>query len=328
MVYVGIDVAAASLMVARVNGDEHRRRSFSNTVGGRERLIAWLLEPGVPVRVVLEATGVYSQSIVWDLHHCQDIEVMVANPRAVKHFASANMTRAKTDAVDAECIAAFAQQMRFSPWQPPAVDALRLRQISRRIRQLKGHIAAERNRLHAEQHAAVDTLVVMQDITMTIAFLEQRINTLQQEAMALIQADAELAKAYPLLLTICGIADTAAVSILAEVGCLPKGLTANQWVAHAGLDPRPCQSGSSIDRPGRISKAGNAQLRTALYLPAMVASTRDPHVAAFKKRLTDKGKKPIQAIVAVMRKLLLAIYGMLKRQTPWNPPLAFPLMQN
>ncbi len=88
--------------------------------------------------------------------------------------------------------------------------------------------------------------------------------------------------------------------------------------SHAGLDPRPYESGSSTKKPRRISKAGNRYIREALYFPALVASHKDKHVKAFYQKLINKGKKPMQAIVAVMRKLLLAIWGMFKNNSKWD----------
>jgi transposase len=90
-------------------------------------------------------------------------------------------------------------------------------------------------------------------------------------------------------------------------------MTARQWVAHAGLDPRHHQSGTSIHKPARISLAGNRYLRAALFMPALVATQHDPHIPAFYQKLVDRGKtNKMQAIVAVMRKLLHALHGMLR----------------
>jgi transposase len=89
-------------------------------------------------------------------------------------------------------------------------------------------------------------------------------------------------------------------------------MTVRQWVAHAGLDPRHVQSGSSIHKPARISKAGNKYLRAALYMPALVAIQHEPNVAAFYDKLVARAKTKMQANIAVMRKLLHAIFGMLK----------------
>ncbi len=109
-----------------------------------------------------------------------------------------------------------------------------------------------------------------------------------------------------------GIAEAAGIQILAELSTLPKDMDVRQWVAHAGIDPMQFKSGTSIDRPSRISRRGNVHLRRALFLPALVAAQHEPHVKAFYEKLLGRGKTKMQANVAVMRKLLHAIYGMLK----------------
>ena len=92
---------------------------------------------------------------------------------------------------------------------------------------------------------------------------------------------------------------------------LPKDMRAREWVAHAGLDPRRQESGTSLKGQVRVSKVGNRHLRRALYMPAIVAVQHEPRIKAFYEKLLARGKKPMQANVAVMRKLLHAIYGML-----------------
>ena len=118
--------------------------------------------------------------------------------------------------------------------------------------------------------------------------------------------------------SIKGIADAAGIQLLAKLGTLPQDMSTRQWVAHAGLDPRQHQSGTSVSRPARISRTGNAHLRRALFLPAMVASRWEPNVKAFYEKLLVKGKSKMQALVAVMRKLLHAIHGMLHHDQDFN----------
>ena len=91
-----------------------------------------------------------------------------------------------------------------------------------------------------------------------------------------------------------------------------------QWVAHAGIDPLQFESGTSVHKPSRISRRGNAHLRRALFLPALVAVQHEPHVTAFYEKLLERGKTKMQANVAVMRKLLHAIYGMLKHDRDFD----------
>lgn len=103
-----------------------------------------------------------------------------------------------------------------------------------------------------------------------------------------------------------------ALHLLAELLLLPADRDVRQWVAYAGLDPREYTSGTSVHKKVRISKAGNQHLRRALYMPALVAVQHQPHLRAFYEHLLARGKTKLQALVATMRKLLHAIYGMFK----------------
>ncbi len=105
---------------------------------------------------------------------------------------------------------------------------------------------------------------------------------------------------------------------MAELSTLPGDMDVRQWVAHAGIDPMQFQSGTSVDKPSRISRRGNAHLRRALFLPALVAVQHEPNVNAFYEKLLGRGKSKMQANVAVMRKLLHAIYGMLKHDRDFD----------
>ncbi len=123
----------------------------------------------------------------------------------------------------------------------------------------------------------------------------------------MIRAAPALLEPFKIITSTTGIAETAGIRILAEIMALPEDMKAPQWVAHCGLDPKPCESGISLNKPRRITKRGNRYLREALYMPALVAIQHHPNVRAFYDKLLAKGKKPMQAIVAVMRKLLLAL---------------------
>ena len=135
---------------------------------------------------------------------------------------------------------------------------------------------------------------------------------LEKEAVALVLSVPHLSMLFQRLLSIPGIGETSALRLLAEWAVLPEGMKPPQWVAHAGLDPRPHESGQSVHRPRAITKAGNKYLRAALYMPALVAMRHQPNVKAFYDQLIAAGKKPLQAITAVMRKLLHAIWGVWK----------------
>jgi transposase len=121
-----------------------------------------------------------------------------------------------------------------------------------------------------------------------------------------------------LLIGIKGIAKTSAIALIWELLLLPPGLSHREWVKLAGLDLRAFDSGKSVHKKTQISKAGNRHIRAALYMPALSAKQHDPHVNAYFLHLVANGKKPLQAVCAVMRKLLHAIHGMLKHDQPFD----------
>ncbi len=308
-VLVGIDVASRTFVLATPRGEW----TFDNDPAGHRRAIRKLTRGERGVRVVLEATGIYHLDLAMALHAAKAIQVRVANPRAVRDFGRARFQRSKTDRADAKTILAFAEHMPFVPWQPPAPEIVALRALARRMAALTATAAQERNRLQASRHA-----VIREDIESHLGELEQRIRRLQAEALALLEASPTLRRRYDHLCSVKGIATTRAIRILGELAVLPEDMTVRQWVAHAGLDPRHVESGTSVSKPPRISKVGNRHIRAALYMPALVAIQYEPHVTAFYDALLARGKKPLQAIVAVMRKLLHSIYGMFENDADFD----------
>ena len=312
----GIDVSKDVLDVA-ARRDERQLETarFGNDAAGHKKLVRWLTRGGWTARVVLESTGTYSLDVALALHRTRGVAVMVANPRAIKQFTGALMQRSKTDLTAAVALRDFAIRMPFVAWQPPAAHVLELRGIARRIATLVVERTRERNRLHALCATAERSAVVCNDIEVNVRHLDRRIELLTEPAIALIADHADLREAFERLVSVPGIAAHSAVQLLPELLVLPPGMTVRQWVAHAGLDPRAHQSGTSVDKPARISKVGNAHIRRVLYMPALVAVQHNRHVRAFFDKLVARGKTPLQAYVAVMRKLLHAIYGMLSTRT-------------
>jgi transposase len=113
------------------------------------------------------------------------------------------------------------------------------------------------------------------------------------------------------MLSVPGMGETSAFQILGELVVLSDALNARQWVAFAGIDPSQFTSGTSVEKRPRISRGGS-HLRRALYMPALVALRHQPHLRAFYQRLLSRGKARLQAIVAVMRKLLHALFAMFR----------------
>jgi transposase len=147
---------------------------------------------------------------------------------------------------------------------------------------------------------------------------EIRIERLTNEALILIGKYPELKRILQLLIGIKGVGKTSAIALMGELLLLPPGLSNREWVKFAGLDPRAFESGKSVHKKARLSKAGNRHIRSTLYMPALSAKQHDPHVRAYFLHLVENGKKPLQAVCAVMRKLLHAIHGMLKHDEPFD----------
>jgi transposase len=327
--FAGIEVSLLELLVAvRREGQTFPLRSFPNSPEGHRAVADYLARAGSMVRVCLESTGVYGLDLALLLDGQEGIAVMVANPRAVRHFAQALMQRSKTDPLDAGVLLEFASRMPFQPWPRPSPRTLQLCALARRIEAVTDLCVAEKNRLHAASAAQALPAAVRQDIGRSILFHQRSLERLARQAQQLIAADALLQERFAELDSVPGIGAASAVALLAELALLSPDLDVRQWVASAGLDPREHSSGTSVHKKTRISKAGNRHLRRALFMPALVAVQHDPHLRSFYQRLIARGKAKMQALVAVMRKLLHAIYGMFQHRQPYDGSKLFPGQPN
>ena len=306
-VFCGIEVSQRELLVD-CGG---RQRGFANTAAGRRSLLQWLKNGGGVVRACLEATGQYGLDAALELD-AAGVQLMVVNPRAVRHFAQALLRRSKTDPLDAAVLREFAARMEFRRWRRPSREELALVGMARRMQSLAEMITAEKNRLHAACLSTALPKIVRQQIERSIATMERSQKKLLEAAQQEIGADAGLARKYAQLQSVRGLGARSALALLAELLLLGEQCGARQWVAHAGLDPREYRSGQSVQKQVRISRAGNGRLRRALYMPALVAAHHDPHLGEFYRRLLSRGKSKMTALVAVMRKMLHAIYGMFR----------------
>ncbi|HHE65787.1 MAG TPA: IS110 family transposase [Bacteroidetes bacterium] len=314
MNYIGIDVSHKELVVViSVKGKARAAKTYENTVAGHKAIIKKCFKLKGESRICLEATGIYHFDLAVAISRTQELKVMVINPKTSHNFSKVLMKRSKTDAVDAEVLAIYCERMPFDPWERPADEIITLKAISRRIAALSKLKTQTKNQRHALSSTQETPDLVIDTTDELIKILEQQIAVLRDAALKLIQEHAELKKGYSLITSIKGIADASSIQILAELMVLPKELSARQWVAYAGLDPRHFESGSSVTKKTRISKAGNKYIRHALYMPALVATRHEPHIKGYYEHMiNDNGLKKIQAVCAVMRKLLHAIHGMLK----------------
>ena len=315
---VGIDVAARKLVA--VGETVALAAAYENTPTGRRALVAALRHSARPVRVVLEATGIYFLDLACELA-AAGIAVMVVNPKAAHHFAEAILQRRKTDPVDAAMLREFGRRMDFVPWQPPRPELFAFRALTREAQALSKVVAAAKNRLHAitatklAPHALIGALE--RQITQNQALIDE----LVAAAVAQTDSDPELARLFARTDSVPGFA-AAAVLVIGELSVLPA-MSARQWVAQAGLDVREESSGTSLARRPRLSKRGNKRLRAALFYPALTAARCCPAAGAFVERLVAQGKTRLQAIVALMRKLLHGLHAMWRNDEDFDAEKLF-----
>src|SRR5690554_447732 len=319
---VGIDISANTFDVVVFNqGTFSKHVRFRQSIEDHKKLIAQLGKLR-PERIVLEATGVYYYDLAVALSEA-GLPVSVINPKSSKHFAQLKLQNSKTDAIDAALLAEYGARMQPRTWTPPAPAHQALRSLGRQINRLIGNRAQARNRLHALKATRTTPQVLIDDELEAVATLERRIEKLRAAADALLDEAPELKRMHAHLCAAKGIGEATALALLAELSVLPEHLKSAQVSRYAGLDVRLYQSGSSVQDKSRISKAGNAYIRSALYMPAMSAVRFDPYAKAFYEALVGRGKTKMQALVAVMRKYLTGIWACIRNDTPFDSSALF-----
>ena len=315
----GIDTSNKTLdVVVRKKGKSLNCLKFDNDYAGHMAIITYLRKHKV-TRVGIEATGYYHLDLALELDDAKGIEVMIINPRASKNFAKAMMQRNKTDASDANVLAEFVERMDFVKWTSPVGEVLDIRACGRRLVSLGKEKTKAKNQLHAFSRTRRTPRFVIDDIHLSIEQIEAQVDKLISHALRLIKQCEFLKERYRRLTSMKGVADKTAIKLLGELGVLAMDMSAKQWVAHAGLYPRAFESGTSVKKRTYIGKVGNRYIREALYMAALSASSHDPHVCGFYLHMVeDNGLTKLQAICAVMRKMLLAMHGMLKENKPFE----------
>lgn len=319
---VGIDITAKTFdMVSRHSGKPSKPVSFKQTPEGHAAVIKQL-KALKPRSIVMEATGIYYLDLAVAMAKA-GLPVSVINPKSFRHFAALKLNGTKTDGVDAGLLAEYGERMAPRLWTPPRSLDLMLRDLGRQINRLTGSRTQAKNRLHALSSTHTTHPLLIEDEREGIALLDRRIERLTNAAMELIQQDETLSRHMENLSAAKGVGQATAIAVLAELMVLPRDMKAPQVSRYAGLDIRLTQSGSSVNRPARLSKAGNAYLRGALYMPAMSAVRYDPRAKAFYDVLVARGKKKVQAQCAVMRKYLTGMWACIKNETAFDSTLLF-----
>jgi transposase len=316
---IGIDVAKAHLdaVLLRQDGSEGYQR-VSNSETGYQALGEWLQqEQGEDLPVCLEATGRYGDGIATYLHEHR-YRVSIVNPASVKHFAAALMKRHKTDKSDAAVLARYATHMQPKRWQPPPELKSQMQDLKRLLDDLQADRTRVKNRLEGLRTSSPARRYLEEQLSQ----LEDQLEQAQAELNQRVDQDEQPASQCRLLESIKGIGRISAMQLLAELPDLSRFDSADELVAYAGLCPHQQQSGNQAS-VSWLSKQGSARIRKALYFPALSAKTHNPHLRCFAERLTAAGKAKMVVVAAVMRKLLVLVYAILKSGRPYDPTFVF-----
>lgn len=305
---IGIDISKATL-------DAHAHpvgldRQFANTAKGHKALLAWLGQWKVE-RIAYEATGTYHRALEQALAHLPCVKL---NPERARRFAQATGTLAKTDRIDAAMLARMAAML-----QPPLRPARsgKQAQLAELINARDGLVRDRTALKNREKNLTI--AILKRQAKQRLDQITRHIETLDAEIAKIIAADPALARRHAILTSISGIGAITANQLIAtmpELGTLEN----KQAAALAGLAPVARQSGQWKGKS--FIRGGRANVRRALYMPALIAARFNPDLKTKYQQLIAAGKPAKIAITAVMRKLIVTANALIRANREWEPKLA------
>lgn len=307
--WVGIDVAQQWVDVVVLTGErkvwQHRvDRSAADLKALAKELLKYR-----PQAVILEATGGLERVVMSELASA-GLAVARMNPKRVRDFARAQGLLAKTDALDAYALALFGMRMQPQLQACPKAEQLELAGWQARQQQLIQQRAKERTRLQQCELAAVT-----KSVERVIAFLEKELARVEEKLASLVNRSDTWRPQEVLLRSAPGVGGKTALALLAGLPELGHA-SRREIAALVGLAPFACDSGKWRGR--RRIHGGRGAVRTALYMATWTTIRVPGRLQDFYRRLVAAGKPRQLALIAVARKLLLALNEMLRSNQPWR----------
>lgn len=323
MYVVGCEVSKKRLDCALLLSSEPlklRSKALVNHQPGCLALIEWACRQArctvAQLHVVMEATGVYHEAAAYALTQA-GVKVSVVNPARVREFARSLAVRTKTDASDSVILARYGASIKPPLWQPPAPEIVELKALLSRLQAVETDLQREANRLEKAQ-ISLTPQTVLDSLHKSLAFLRQEKAALEQRIDDHIEGHPQLKHDRGLLESIPAIGRKTARRMLCVLHS--RGFRkASAVAAYLGLIPVRHESGSSVHRPPHLSKAGDASMRAALYMVAVVATRHNPDIRLHYERLRGNGKSKMSALCAAMRKLVHICFGVIKNQQLYQP---------
>jgi transposase len=307
--YLGVDVSKDTLVIA----SRRQRWQFANSAAGHRKFITQLKKLSDPLHVVCESTGPYHLAMCLALQDA-GFPVTIGDAARIHYFGRSEGIIAKNDPIDAELIERFADAKR-PPADPPLCrEHLALRESVTYRRQLVEMIKALRN-----QHQQVLSAAVRAEIQQSIAAIQRRLKTLEQQLRTRIIAHPIWKAKFDVLTAVKGVGFVTALVLLAkmpELGTLNRG----QCGALGGLAPYDDDSGQHVGK--RSIRGGRLEVRNCLYMAALSSTRSNPVLKSFYQHLISAKKPAKVALTAVMRKLLVHLNALLKPLSTPTPSFA------
>jgi len=295
---------------------------FKNTINGFKKFVTWVekhRQPNVPVRITLEATGVYYEQLVHYLHDHTDYHISVVLPNTSKAFMKSLNIKSKTDKIDAKGLAIMGLERDLKQWKPISPIMRQLKQLTRDRTGLMSEKTALLNKRHALQHAYQPDGQAIQRLNQRIELLKAQIKEVEKQIEQVIKSDKYVAERVEKICKAKGLGIITVIVVIAETDAFNLFTSIAQLISYAGYDIVEKQSGSSINGKTRISKKGNKHIRRALYFPAITIVKYDDEFKNLYDRVHGRTKIKMKGYVAVQRKLLVIIYTLFKKNEAYDP---------
>jgi transposase len=302
---IGVDISKDTLDVYRLS--DGNRLQVANDKFGRTALLRWIRQTDTSL-VLFEATGAYHRSLEAALA-AADLPFAKVNPWQARRFAEATGRLAKTDRVDAIMLAKMGAVLGLERQEPRSEILNELQELLAARRALMKDKVAAKTRLQTTKHA-----VLKSQLGARLKQTEAHIKQIDAIATARIMQDKALSEKLAILVSIPGIAEITAISMIVEMPELGT-LEGKHAASLAGLAPVSQQSGKWRGKE-RI-RGGRTFLRRALYMPALVAVQRNPSLKAKYLQLIEAGKPGKLALTVIMRKLIVLANALVRDRRTW-----------
>ncbi|MBK8498449.1 MAG: IS110 family transposase [Flavobacteriales bacterium] len=323
---IGIDCAKDEFVAAyccsnELRGSECKQtRAFKNNKQGFARFMAWqgkLREEGPALPMVMEATGVYHEQLACALYDGGH-QVHVVLPNKAKAFTRSINLRSVDDGSSARTLALMGMERKLDPWEKPRELYSRMKHLTREREDIQQTLASAKNQLHAEETSAFTNPGTVKRLKGRIRFLAKQILEVETDLRSLIKAEKDVKERIDRVCTAPGIGWLTMTIILAETNGFHHVRNQRQLTKYAGLDVEKQDSGTSVHKPGRLSKKGNRHIRKALYMPALSRIRSEAKSKEFFKRLVSKHGVKMKAVAAVQRKTLVLAYTLWKNNATYD----------